>query len=1001
MSRLAFPACAAVAFVLGCGDRPSFTAPDRATGTPSRGISDGAHDDGVNPSNDDFFFLPPMVKEPVGNPNYKDDPFHTAMNPSVVICLLNDAGTGCVPGPAFKTFASGQVSVSPTGEHYQANWDTKNPELNTDRLYRIQVFVGERRLGYADVDPVDSGRELRNVDTDEYIGLVDGRTLPIRFRIEHGALCEFEPCTEVIVTRSEGGTFFAADQGAAIDIPPDALPVESVVLTIERIPVPPGQNCVSDAGATGFVLQQREGCYRLETDPDLADHGGFQREVIVAVCPDPRIPAEVREFFEIVKFDADRGITRLASVAAPFLECDDFTGTSTSTGFLDLTRDRVGLLARGLTRLVSPRPLFALDGGLGCLLPIGTDLSTFFWGMIVDATVTAGDGQTALIGTAVSPAPTLLLTTAHADSHHVVEPVDSVPVRFSVKSGGGMLMGPLADTLPFVDVLSDANGVATLPAGVTWLVGPTIGTNTLQAAGPFVDSTKIFTVEAIAPDLIISQLAISPSSPTTSDSITFTVGLKNVGNAPAESTHVRLARGDPGAGSVTFIAPSLAAGATTTFVYKAQLPAGSWTATAVADAHSRVPESNETNNVTTLMYAVTENAAIDFVALAGGGAFTCGLDSAGNAYCWGNNGSTGSPDFRLGVLTTAETCFSFDCSTTPVKVSPSLTDTAEFQKIYSGASHSCGLTSAGVAHCWGSNSAGQLGNGTTTSSASPVRVSTTQTFVELSLGGLFDGHSCGVTASSQLYCWGANGSGQLGDGTMTSRSTPVAISGPAGVSWKSVGAGTFHTCAVATHGTIYCWGLDGSGQLGNGTKSSSLTPDTLAIGGVTFRQVSAGDSHTCAVDNSDIAYCWGRNHVGQLGTGDSISTQSPVTVAAPSGVSFADVHAFGFGSCARTPGDVAYCWGRNELGQLGTGSTSTGTLCDQSGSLISCSLVPVPVTGGHLFQALGLDAKADHACGLTTAATGSDVYCWGRNGSGELGNGTKTSSATPVKVSKQ
>jgi alpha-tubulin suppressor-like RCC1 family protein len=208
---------------------------------------------------------------------------------------------------------------------------------------------------------------------------------------------------------------------------------------------------------------------------------------------------------------------------------------------------------------------------------------------------------------------------------------------------------------------------------------------------------------------------------------------------------------------------------------------------------------------------------LTFSSISAGGWFnTCGLDTQGSAYCWGDN-TYG----ELGDSTKTQ-------RSSPVRVVGGIT----FAAISTGTTHTCGLTSAGSAYCWGANSAGQLGDGTTTDQTSPVAVVGGLTFATISAGAEY---TCGVTTSGPAYCWGNNSSGQLGDGTQTGRTVPTPVAG--GLNFASVATGgvgsvegvsarAAHTCGVTTAGTAYCWGDNFYGQLGNGTSSGYGTGGT-------------------------------------------------------------------------------------------------------------------------------------------------------------------------------
>jgi alpha-tubulin suppressor-like RCC1 family protein len=200
------------------------------------------------------------------------------------------------------------------------------------------------------------------------------------------------------------------------------------------------------------------------------------------------------------------------------------------------------------------------------------------------------------------------------------------------------------------------------------------------------------------------------------------------------------------------------------------------------------------------------------------------------------------------------------------------------QSLTAGGGYTCGLTSGGVAYCWGRNVSGQLGDGTTTYRLTPVPVAGRLIFTSLSAGG---SHTCGLATTGAAYCWGWNGFGQLGDGTTTSSLTPVSVAGGltfANLTTTSTG-GLFsaHSCGRTSTGVAYCWGRNALGQLGDGTTHSSLTPVPVA-GGLTFVGLSAGGSHTCGWTLQVAAYCWGWNGDGQLGDGTTTISLMPLPV---------------------------------------------------------------------------------------------------------------------------
>ncbi len=293
-----------------------------------------------------------------------------------------------------------------------------------------------------------------------------------------------------------------------------------------------------------------------------------------------------------------------------------------------------------------------------------------------------------------------------------------------------------------------------------------------------------------------------------------------------------------------------------------------------------------------------------------------------------------------------------------------------------GTNTACGITTATDAYCWGENFSGQLGDGTDAVRLAPVLVTGGLSFVWVSAG---EGRSCGITTAGDAYCWG---SGPLGDGATAGSLTPLRVS--ATVEFASVSTGGVHTCGLTTARDAYCWGGGGfrnGGQLGDGTTSDRLTPVPVS-GGLSFASLSAGGRYTCGVTSTGDAYCWGRNGSGQLGDGTTVGRLTPTLVSGS--LSFASVSpSLGFPrhTCGVTTTGDAYCWGDNSLGQLGDATTVD-------------RLTPVLVSGGLRFTVVTPGAGG-HTCGVTTSR---EVYCWGSNGNGQLGDGTTNGSPTPVRV---
>jgi RHS repeat-associated protein len=295
-----------------------------------------------------------------------------------------------------------------------------------------------------------------------------------------------------------------------------------------------------------------------------------------------------------------------------------------------------------------------------------------------------------------------------------------------------------------------------------------------------------------------------------------------------------------------------------------------------------------------------------------------------------------------------------------------------------GSLHTCALTTSGGVQCWGDNSHGQLGDGTTTDSTTPVDVIGLSSGVSaIATGGYY---TCALLTDGTVECWGDNSYGQLGNNSTTDSSTPVTVSGlGSGSGVTAIAAGGGHTCVRINNGTVQCWGVIGNGQLGDGTTTQHLSPN--AISGLTgIVTVTAGLYHSCALTSGGAVKCWGVNSFGELGDASVVQRTSPVDVSGlSSGVTA--IAADGFTTCAVVSG-AAECWGYNVYGQVGDNSTTSRN-------------VPTAVSSlGSGVSALALGFH--HACALTT---GGAVKCWGHNATGELGDGTTTDSHTPVNVS--
>lgn len=350
--------------------------------------------------------------------------------------------------------------------------------------------------------------------------------------------------------------------------------------------------------------------------------------------------------------------------------------------------------------------------------------------------------------------------------------------------------------------------------------------------------------------------------------------------------------------------------------------------------------------------------------LATGWEATCGLDTGGQAWCWGEADRGQVGDGTSGVVACGIS-FDLGCRTSPTAVVGGHT----FTTITAGWRHICAIDVAGAIWCWGSNSSGQLGVGTDTLETwrnTPSDSVSGATFQSFTLGG---SHSCGISVGGTALCWGANSSGQLGNAMRMSAPQPDTVVG--GQSFSSLAAGGSFTCGLTTTAQVYCWGGFTSGTL----------PMSLVGGPATFASLTAGGDAACGLDGGGKAYCWGYNGLGQLG--DSTTTARTTADTVFTSLTFDEITGGSGFTCARSGGD-AYCWGRNSSGQLGDGTGSVN------------EVIPVAVAGGLSFVDVDAHPGGGHACGLTGIG---EMYCWGANNLGQLGDGTTTDALSPVPVS--
>jgi alpha-tubulin suppressor-like RCC1 family protein len=288
--------------------------------------------------------------------------------------------------------------------------------------------------------------------------------------------------------------------------------------------------------------------------------------------------------------------------------------------------------------------------------------------------------------------------------------------------------------------------------------------------------------------------------------------------------------------------------------------------------------------------------------------------------------------------------------------------------------HTCATKSDGSAECWGSNTSGELGNGSVgVNSLVPKPVMGLGNAGQIVAGGAVGaganaGHTCAVDKSGQAFCWGSNVYGQLADGTTVNKPTPAAVNVPFNLSIQEIAAGGSHTCGLVAGGLVYCAGLGASGQLGNNSTASSPSPVPTSLG-PNGAKIASGWRHTCAITTGGTLKCWGMNTNGQAVPGNNMNQLTPAEVTLPTIA--VDVAGGRLHTCAVLTGGSVFCWGMNASGQLGDGTTNL-------------PVMPVPVKGLGPSGAAAVTAGDGHTCALMKDGT---AWCWGQNNTGQLGNG--------------
>lgn len=1006
MRRTLHPLAAtlALALLFGCEREP--VAPTLSAPRPASDISDAVHGLDGNPG---FFWLAPMVAQPASE---LLGTFAPRLRPTVkVVCQeVRPVGGECDPAVALMEVGVGSGLVV-DAEKYQVDIDIATAGLRPvsegdTATYRILVLTdslvevgGPFVVGFADIQVASSGREARNLATGDVIGLVDDRTLPVKFRLEGGAyehelrtnlatvpgdptgpLCQ-ENCTVEVVPNTETTEVSLREEDGGGEEVTGVLFEAGDLATTSIVIIDEKRTDGDDADCAAGVHLQKRYCYRYKVFPDVS----FQNEVRVGICP-RELPIGAGSPWALLKVDYDAAgvptLTRPVPVGvADFLPCVGLGGDASALR---------SAFHRALEWLVPP--LYAATekvwGGMA------SDFSDLFWGIEAELTpVSAAD-------TTAAPGDVVVRTVAvHATNPEPDEALEGAHVAFEITSGEGSLAAPTGVTAISSDTAIDGRTIrltlataADGQASVEWTLGP--GENRMEVTSPHATTADgqpvIFTATAGEADLTVTE--VSPRSSGTG-MWTIRAIVQNIGPAPAgaysyQLDFVSLETGER-IQTLPSLRPPLAPGAADTVSATPLLPAGTWEITATANGDSAVIEDDFANNSARSTLAVGAPLQYTAVASGMGGNYSCALDGSGSAWCWGEN-SRG----QLAIASSPLDCAggTFECELRPRAAETSLA----FQRIDAGAGHGCGVDGAGKAWCWGMNQEYQLGIFDTSDQPAPVAVldpidpatglPQAVTYQRVSTGRAT---TCGRTTAGAIFCWGYGDEGMAGNGVggTTARPRQVSEDSLGAAVFTEVDVGFTAVCALGSDGRPYCWGDNRYGQAGQLTgqtctfsRPCAPLPRPVAAA-PTLTQITVGFAHACGLDELGGAWCWGENLFGTLGSETTeICEDSRPCSRTPKPVSgsltFAHISAGFRHTCAVTTGGETYCWGSGQGGALGDGSTTSRPTPVRTAD-------PV-IPAAHTVSYAAVAPGNAHTCALTQEGA---VYCWGTGSWGELGRG--------------
>lgn len=497
----------------------------------------------------------------------------------------------------------------------------------------------------------------------------------------------------------------------------------------------------------------------------------------------------------------------------------------------------------------------------------------------------------------------------------------------------------------------DANGVVT---------GVSAGTATITATSDGVSGTAAITVNAAVPVVRVASVTITASLDTVEayDPKTLQAIVRDSANNVLTGRMVKWSSSNPAVAKIDETTGAL-------------LGVDRGTVTITAESETKTGVASRV-------------IVIKYRSIAAGSMHACDIASGGFVWCWGQNGKEG----RIGSATLADNAM----STTPILVPNTGYTALRFTQLSSFGTHTCGVTADNRAYCWGNNGWGQIGaTASNTPSFTPVSVSSTIAFKQVSVGS---DHTCGVATDGRAYCWGHNDWREFAANAPGSSTTPVAV--VAEMVFSSISAGSGFTCGVATTGSAYCWGQSGWGQIGDASKISygntfSMTPVSVAAAGG-FSAIDGANDFSCGLSASSKVLCWGSNG-GRLGNGGTTETSTPVQIA--SALQFKSVSAGNGYGCGVASDATLWCWGNNDHGQLGVASPAVAT----SPVRAAGSMLVAEVAAAGVSMGFGNHTCAIAADRLTTYCFGRNEF--GQLGNGTTTGATSVNSNPTIVVGQK